>query len=492
MKILLIKPHYNSAESKSAYASAVMPLGLLSVATSLKNHGHDPLIIDVTIYDAYRSKIEARLEDSAAVGITAMTSQVSSASKIVKFIKGIKPDMPIIWGGVHPTLYPEDTVNSPLADIAVRGEGDETTVELLDCLKSGSSLSAVNGIAFKSGGRIYLSPDRPLLAAVPSIDYFLLPQIDKYIWADLSPFRKDNIRCVDLHAGRGCFYECTFCFENTSFKHRSRSAESLVYDIISLKDKFGITMVNIQDSDFFADKKRLISFVDLMIEKSTGVEWFSNCRSNYFNDSYINEALLKRMEASGCVKLAIGAESGSDKMLERMKKMATVSQLKTAIRMLNKTGIWLSLSFIVGMPDESEDDMKKTLKLICEVVEESNRHYIVGPAYFRPYPGCEMFKRAVDYGFNPPKSLQEWGEAQRERFGYLQVKRFTWLSNKMLAGYIVNIADFRHFKNYSATRFLYAMYKKIITLRLKANIWQCLWEDRPLLFIRGLLHFLKK
>ena len=126
------------------------------------------------------------------------------------------------------------------------------------------------------------------------------------------------------------------------------------------------------------------------------------------------------------------------------------------------------------------------------MVEESNRHYIVGPAYFRPYPGCEMFKRAVDYGFNPPKSLQEWGEAQRERFGYLQVKRFTWLSNKMLAGYIVNIADFRHFKNYSATRFLYAMYKKIITLRLKANIWQCLWEDRPLLFIRGLLHFLKK
>ncbi|MDP3789611.1 MAG: cobalamin-dependent protein, partial [Candidatus Omnitrophota bacterium] len=278
-KVLLIKPHYNANEK---YSTAVFPLGLLCLSTSLKDNGYNPVIIDATVYGDYMGEIAPHLEDAVAVGITAMSAQVYSGCKIAEFIRKKRPGLPIIWGGVHPTLYPEDTVNSPLADIVVLGEGDETLVELLDCLKSGKPLREVKGIVYKSDGSISRSPDRPLLADMPSIDYSLLPQIDKYMWADLYPFRREKVRCVDLHAGRGCFYECTFCFENTSFKHRARSAEALVSDIISLKDKFGITMINIQDSDFFADKRRLIRFVDLMIEKNTGVEWFSNCRSNYF------------------------------------------------------------------------------------------------------------------------------------------------------------------------------------------------------------------
>jgi len=487
-KVLLIKPHYNASEK---YSSAVFPLGLLCLAAALKNNGYTPVIIDATIYSDYISEIGLHLKDAVAVGITAMSAQIYSACKIAEFIRKARPDLPIIWGGVHPTLYPEDTVNSPLADIVVRGEGDEALVELLDCLKSGKPLREVKGIVYKSDGRISRSPDRPLLAEIPSVDYSLLPQIDKYIWADLYPFRKERVRCIDLHAGRGCFYECTFCFENTSFKHRARNAEALVSDIISLKDKFGITMINIQDSDFFAEKRRLIRFVDLMIENNTGVEWFSNCRSNYFNESYINEAFLRKLEASGCAKLGIGAESGSDKMLERMKKKTTVSQLKTAISMLNNTGIWLSLSFMIGMPDETIDDMKKTLGLVMEIAEESRNQYIIGPAYFRPYPGCEMFKRAVDYGFRPPKSLQEWGKTQKERFGYLPMNKFIWLPDKRLAEYIVNIVDFRHFKNHKSSLALYKIFKRIIEIRFKKDIWFCLCEDKLLLFFREIVTFLR-
>ena len=148
--------------------------------------------------------------------------------------------------------------------------------------------------------------------------------MERYIWADLYPFRKEKGRCIDIHAGRGCIYKCTFCFENTAFKHRAKSADALVSEIAALKEKFDVEMVNIQDSDFFANKTRLISFVNLMIEKKIGVKWFSNCRSNYFNSNYITEELLRKLQASGCIKLGIGAESGSDTMLERMKKKTMI------------------------------------------------------------------------------------------------------------------------------------------------------------------------
>ena len=258
-----------------------------------------------------------------------------------------------------------------------------------------------------------------------------------------------------------------------------------------MKEKFNIEMVNIQDSDFFANKARLIHFVDLMIERKIGVKWFSNCRSNYFNNNYINEELLKRLEASGCIKLGIGAESGSDMMLERMKKKTTVGQLRKAIDMLNKTNIWLALSFLIGMPDETEDDMKKTLELVLKINEESKNHYIIGPAYYRPYPGAEMFKRSVDYGFKPPKSLEEWGAAQKERFGYLPIEKFVWVSNKNLAKYIVNIVDFRHFKKHKRLLFLYNFFMNVIEFRFRKNVWCCLWEDKMLLLIRGIITFLR-
>jgi len=488
LKILLIKPHYNASEK---YSSAVFPLGLLSIATSLKKRGYEPIIIDTTIYENYWNKIESHIGDSVAVGITSMSAQVYSACKIAEFLRSRKPDVPIIWGGVHPTLYPEDTAKSPLVDIVVSGEGDETVIELLDCLQLKKSIHEVKGITYKNGRAIIKTPDRPLLSDIPTLDYSLLPEIEKYIWPDLYPFRKEKARCIDIHAGRGCIYKCTFCFENTAFKHRAKSADLLVSEIAGLKEKFNIEMVNIQDSDFFANKARLIHFVDLMIERKIGVKWFSNCRSNYFNNNYINEELLKRLEASGCIKLGIGAESGSDMMLERMKKKTTVGQLRKAIDMLNKTNIWLALSFLIGMPDETEDDMKKTLELVLKINEESKNHYIIGPAYYRPYPGAEMFKRSVDYGFKPPKSLEEWGAAQKERFGYLPIEKFVWVSNKNLAKYIVNIVDFRHFKKHKRLLFLYNFFMNVIEFRFRKNVWCCLWEDKMLLLIRGIITFLR-
>lgn len=488
LKVLLIKPHYNTNEK---YSTAVFPLGLLSIATFLKNRGYDPVILDTTIHDDYLSKINSHLKDALAVGISTMSAQVYSACKIAGFIREGRPDVPIIWGGVHSTLYPEDTARSPLVDIVVRGEGEETAVELLDCLKMRKPIHNVKGITYRDGGKIASTSDRPLLSEIPLLDYDLLYGMNKYIWADLHPFEKKKVRCIDVHAGRGCFYKCTFCFEKTTLRHRAKSAEVLASEITYLKEKFNIEIVNIQDSDFFADKNRLTRFVDLMIGRNIGVKWFSNCRSNYFNSNYINEELLKRLEASGCIKLGVGAESGSDVMLERMKKKTTVGQLKIAIGMLNKTGIWISPSFIIGMFDETDEDMKKTLKLILEITEESRNHYIIGPAYFRPYPGCEMFKRAIDYGFKPPKSLEEWGRAQKDRFGYLPIDKFIWLSNKKLARYIVNIVDFRHFKKHKLSQSLYKMFKKIIETRIKKDIWFCLYEDKLLLFFRGIVTFLR-
>src|SRR3989338_8639468 len=285
-KVLLIKPHYNKSEK---YSSAVFPLGLLSIATSLNKKGYEPVIVDTTIYDDYWNEIELHLKDSIAVGITSMSAQVYSACKIAEFIRNRKPDMPIIWGGVHPTLYPEDTAKSPLVDIVVRGEGDETIVELLDCLRLNKPIHNIKGITYKNEKEIVKNPDRPLLSDIPTLDYKLLPDMERYIWADLYPFRKEKGRCIDIHAGRGCIYKCTFCFENTAFKHRAKSADALVSEIAALKEKFDVEMVNIQDSDFFANKTRLISFVNLMIEKKIGVKWFLNCRSNYFNNNYITE-----------------------------------------------------------------------------------------------------------------------------------------------------------------------------------------------------------
>lgn len=490
-KVLLIKPHYNANEN---YIAPAVPLGLLSIATYLKKNGFSPIILDTTVSGDYLKEIESNIKDSFAVGISSMTAQVESAHRIAKFIKSRTPSLPIVWGGVHPTLFAEDTASSPFVDAVVRGEGEETVVELLNCLREGRDIKEVGGITYKSYGQVISTFDRSLIQKIETLNYDLIPGIEKYLWADLQPFIKRKVRCIDVHAGRGCSYRCTFCFENKTLSHRPKPAEELVSEITYLKNKYNIEVIGLQDSDFFANKERLSTFVDLMIKRGRGVKWFSNCRSNYFNQGYISEEFLKRMEASGCIKLGIGAESGSDIMLERIRKKSTVSQLINALNMLNKTNIWVSLSFIIGMPDETEADIKKTLKLISQITEDFRNLYIIGPAYYRPYPGSEMFERANELGFKAPGRLEKWGQAKNDRFGYLAVDNLVWLSekNRRLACYVVNISDFRYFKNHKMFLFVYLFFKRIINFRINRNIWCCLWEDKLLELTRKIINFLRK
>jgi len=489
-QVLLIRPYYLSEKSKHFDLS--LPLGLLALATSLNQKNIPVKIIDTMVEEDYYSKIENELQHSLFVGITAMTAQLNHAVKIARLIKEKAPEKKIIWGGFHPTTFPEGTLESEYCDIVAIGESDQTIIEIYQNLSEKEPLNGVKGIVYKENNRVIKTPTRELNAEIPVLDYTLLENLELYIDQNLYPIEKEPKRSIQIHCGRGCFYQCTFCSENSSFKHRAKDAKTLVKEIKDLTQKYHLDYVDLQDSDFFANKKRLIEFIDLLLKENIQVKWFANCRANYFKENYLNDSLLRKIEKSQCTRLGIGVESGSDPMLKIIKKSITVEQVKKAITAINKTNIMLSYSFMIGMPEEKKEDMWRTLELMEYIENHCKRYYLIGPALYRPYPGNSMFEEAKKLGYKSPQTLREWSQTDFDYYGFISEKHLPFLKNKFKTlNYVRHIIDYRHLKKHLFSLPFYFLFKFLITIRLRYHFHFLLIEHNLLKFIRVFITYLK-
>lgn len=405
MEVILIQPKDHLSRSpKQKKQHFSLPLGLLTVATSVQAAGYRVKLIDQRADSDWKQTLLADLQTHPiCVGITVMTGpQIWWALQVSEFVKN-NSTVPVVWGGVHGSLLPEQTLKNPFIDILVIEEGEETFLELVRVLTNKQPLNSVKGIWYKDGNNIRKTPARdPIdLNKQPFLDYDL---IDIKTYSSIVAGKK----CLPFESSRGCPYQCSFCY-NTCFHRKTWRGLSVEQTLARIKHairKTGVQGLSFYDDNFFLDLDRAYGILDGMVKGKFDMVWG---KGDIRLDSLVtlDDDYLGLIQKSGCVNLVIGIESGSQKVADALRKGINVSQVAPLNRKLAKYDIYLQYLFLVGTPDETLDDLAQTGALMRQVLNENPRA-TTGIQIFVPYPGTELFDTAVKRGHIIPQYLEDW------------------------------------------------------------------------------------
>jgi len=387
-KVLLINPRFT--EEVSIFN---IPISLLYLGSYLIEKRYEVKILDALYFskEEFRKRLDFNLLgwQPDLVGLTVMSTQIPHAIDISLTVKE-KTKIPIVWGGVHPTLFPTQTYTSHYVDYVVEGDGEEAIIDILEEVEP--------KLKVKNRGPIDID-------STPGPNWVLLQQTFPDVPLGHMQFLMEF--GIPILTSRGCPHKCTFCINSIlGTKYRRRNLDLVMEDLEYAKS-LGLGRVEFVDEDFFADKKRLFSFIDKVTP--IGIEWVAGCRTSYFTDKYLgNIGNLKKIKKSGCWFLGTGAESGSQRILDKVNKGSKVEDTLAMAEALGKAGIQGNFSFMIGLPGETEEDYKATLDLIGKVVKTNPNTYVLGPQIYRPYPGSSLYNECVEQGMIEPQTLEEW------------------------------------------------------------------------------------
>jgi len=436
-----------------------VPLGPLYLADALeKAHFNVKIMHSLEFRNVkaiFNSAIETIKEiNPIFVGFSVMTGmQTEYSAKLSRIIKKSFPNISIVWGGVHPTIATEECLKEDYIDIIIRSEGEKTIVELAKAIKERKYLGEILGISYKDGSKIIHNDNRPLMEneeldnytpAWHLINFGKKGYFNEQYAQDMYGLKK----IAQYYSSRGCPYKCKFCFnvsQNTT-RWRAHSAEKVIKDIELLRRKYGIDGVIFHDDNFFINKKRTFEIL-----QKIGIPYFAEVRNDM-----ITEEIGKLLSETRCMRLHIGAESGSDKTLEMINKKFDVDTIIKSTEILAKYKIPVNYSFVVGFPGETWQMIKKTFLLIEKLANIYNNNYFLfnpKPGVYVPYPGNPMWEKSIDYGFVPPSKMEDWSKLNRYESQY----DFPWINTRMLQD-IINF-------NFDRKTYLKIRHRKL-TLRI--------------------------
>lgn len=393
------------------YASPALPMSILALGSAIQKRGYTPILVDQRVHTDWKQRIEqwAQSGNALAAGISTMTGpQIAHALDMAKEVRAHALHVPCIWGGVHPTMLPEQTLAHPLCDIVVRREGEETLPALLDALAAGTDLSSISGIAYHNGiGQYIETAERPFIRMddFVRLDYSLLDIKNYQQGSSLLAERKDS---VSLYTSRGCPCRCSFCY-NTVFHHaqwRGARAEAVV-EMLKELHAGGIRNIHLADEYFFQDLERARQICrKIQDQKLTLTFSYANCRLDQVER--MTEEDIKLFAKSGFKVLFVGVESGSPAIQKCIHKGIDPDALLPQLHRLNRQGIVAQLSFMLGLPGERLEDCRMTLRLMERVLAQAPLNIVPGAGKFLPFPGTEAFTLCVQSGWTAPSSLPEW------------------------------------------------------------------------------------
>ena len=316
------------------------------------------------------------------IGLSLMTPNSFSGYILARKLKEAFPDTLLIAGGVHPTLLPEEPIVKGGFNIVVRGEGEETIIELVNALKQKKSLDNISGITYKKDKKIIKNPARPFiknLDALPFPAFHLVHELKK----QLSSSR-------GIISSRGCPFECNYCASKLIWTRavRFRSATNVVAEIMDRHKKLGITNFSFHDDTFTLKKKYVEEFCALVLNLNFRISWHCDTRGDT-----LDYPLLKIMKEAGCQHIYLGLESGSPKIQKMIKKNLSTDKVKNAVKSARRAGIETTLYFMAGFPAESEEDIFLSLKAMREINPDHTIWSIL-----TPYPGTDIWNLAEAKG----------------------------------------------------------------------------------------------
>jgi len=405
------------------------PHSLLAIASPLCREGYKVRIIDQRTDAHWRRSLALAMEGSPlCVGITCMVgTQIAFALDAAGLVREkARGDVPIVWGGPHPSTVPEQTLGNDYVDIVCVGEGDATFPGLVSTIASHEPLSTVKGIGFKNGGKTVITPQRELedVETLPPIPWDLV-NVENYIRPDF--YLKNSPRTLDIgQTSRGCPFKCGFCSSAgiRRRKWRAMSSERSVALIEEAVRRFNLNGVWIRDDEFHVDRTRTSEICEGILEKNLNIRWYTaGTRVDLFNRASDEEiALLRR---SGAYALKFGVESGSNRILELIEKGVTWQEALEANRKAKKHGIVFGFSLMMGFPTETMEEIHRTVDLARQIEADNPGAQLETIGTYTPLVGTPLFALALEHGLEPPDSLEGWIDWDFWEYD-LQGKRIPW------------------------------------------------------------------
>jgi radical SAM superfamily enzyme YgiQ (UPF0313 family) len=380
MRIALISPKWNKK------ANDYPPLGLGYLAAVLEHNHHQVQILDFSLDP--QSSLDSDVQHVNAfnphlVGITAMTSVYHSALETATLLKAYL-GRPIVLGGPHATMCPERILTeSPVIDYVVRGEGEETILELVEALGGDRDLGSVNGLTYRRRGEIVSNPDRELIADLDALPFPARHLFDLNRYGLRTP---EGRPMATVLSSRGCPYNCCYCFKGIVGRtYRQRSPENIIAELRHIIAEYGIRDFYFIDDLFTIDSRRLQAITEGLIAQRLNIRW--QCLGRV---DRVSADILRQMYAAGCRRIHYGIESGNQEILRRINKGIKLEQVREAVRWAKEAGIQAKGYFMLGLPGDTEETMQQTLDLAVELDLEEAMFSLT-----TPFPGTRLWDELV-------------------------------------------------------------------------------------------------
>jgi anaerobic magnesium-protoporphyrin IX monomethyl ester cyclase len=405
MKILLINPpNHNMLKTQVSReveheTGFQPPLGIMYLASYVRrNSNHEIRVLDAVVEKVSYHELEEFIASYGPdiLGITTTSFTMVDVLLTAEAAKEVDKSIWVCLGGAHVDIYPEETVALPYVDFAIRGEGEFSFLELVNALGDGGDLRRIRGLVFKEDGKVVMNE-----AGKPNSDLDSLP----FPARDLTPWQKyysivsKNRPTTNLLTTKGCPYNCIFCYKHGGGRIRYRGIKNVLEEIEACVS-LGIKEVFFEDETFNLNRNRALSFCDEIRKRGLKLPWGARTRVDL-----VDRVLLSRFKEAGCVRLHIGVEAGTEKILKVLRKNITPNQTKEVFKATNNLGIITVAYFMIGSPDETEDDIKKTIDFACEIDPDYVQFSVA-----TPFPATDLYYLALARGIYTSDYWKEFAE----------------------------------------------------------------------------------
>jgi radical SAM superfamily enzyme YgiQ (UPF0313 family) len=397
MRVALVNPHYPSGTPQAIF----IPLGISYLAAVLEKKGYEVNVVDCQTLRPTQEVLESKFRELQpdVVGVTSATLTFEPAVEIVQAAKKTCPNCVTLMGGPHVTVTDEQTLlEHPEVDIVVRGEGENTVLEIAQLIEQSNlkSLSNVLGITFRKNEKIVHTADRPFIENIDTLPF----PAHKYF--DLNNYRIGEKTYLPIITSRGCPFQCAFCLASRMCgkRFRARSPKTVVDELEWLRDSCGVDAFSFYDDTFTFDRKRAVEICHEMRNRKINLPW--DCRTRV---DQVTTELLAELKKANCQLVHFGVESGSQEMLDIMRKGTTVEQNAKAIKLAKKAGIAVAISIVVGYPGETPAMLQETREFIRRT--KPDYLYICEAV---PYPGTELYSVIKNLGWKMDTDWRRYHE----------------------------------------------------------------------------------
>ena len=417
MKVLFVNPPFKaefgkfSREARSAMITnsgvVYYPLWLLYAAGVTQQQGFEVDFLDAPAKPLNTVQsiewIKSKNKDYSLIVLDTSTPSIYNDVHFGAILKDMYPKAFVVLMGTHPTALPKDTMklNDKIDGIA-KGEADFIIRDLAIALRDGTSLSEVKGLVYRDNGNVVVNEEMPLITDLDSI-----PWAAKLIKQFLDPedyfFAAAAYPEIQIFTGRGCPARCYFCVYNQvihGHNYRVRSVQNIVAEFEYIVKNFpNVKQVVIEDDTFTIDKQRTQEICNLLIAKGINnkVKWLCNARVT------LDYETMKFMKKSGCSLIIPGIESGSQQLLNNMKKGTNITQIEEYVKNAKKAGLLIHACYMVGNKGETRETMEQTLKFAIKLDTDTAQFYTL-----HPYPGTEAYNWAVEAGYLKNDNFENW------------------------------------------------------------------------------------